>query len=310
MRAPALLLFAALLATGCVSQAGTLDPAADEPAPGPGEGADVAPETADEEDPQFCESEEGCAFWDEDYHEYVLYNVDTARIDVIVVPSASADATSDTPLLKAAVDAWAEGAQALGAEWFTSNFSITTYLAGTDEIPAEAREDPEIIVLAAEYNPVLLFGIGLEPKQFSCMALGESTIREYPVHAHHGMRIYASDCTGIGFVCFAVNTNFLLGSGVYLQDLVAHEVGHCLGGGHVGDALDFKAKRVPVQDVMSYQHDEEQIHCVSTLNIRVLEALYAPVIGAEVEQPVSAGDYYTMPRADYDHVPCGAMLDA
>lgn len=300
MRFLALLATAALLA-GCVQPtADPIDTSSDVIPSGGGPG----PVGEEDDEPVFCESEDECDFYDDDHHEYVLYDVDSVVLDVLIVPSASADHAEDTVVLKAAVDAWAAGIQELGSPWFATNLTINAYVLGKDSPPQEAVSDPEIVVLAAEYNPVLLFGIGLEPKQLGCAVLGQETVRAYEAHAHDGMRVLASDCSGAGFVCFAVNTNFLNGSPVYLQDLVAHEFGHCLGAGHVGDALDFKAKRVPVQDIMSYQHDDEQVHCVSNLNVRLLEALYAPLLGVEVDQPVSAGDFYVMPRGEYAHVAC------
>lgn len=292
----AVLLGAALLVAGCTGPGGVLEPVPRDPAP---DGSSPAPE-----EPTFCETEAGCDFWDDDYHEYVLYEVDAHVLDVLLVPSASAGAQEDTATLRAAVEAWAAGIRELGAPWFAEGFAMNVYLLGQDAPPQEALADPEIVVLAAEFNPALLFGIGLEPKQLGCSALGQETLRAYPVHAHHGMEVRAADCTGVGFVCFAANSNFLTGSQGQLHDLVAHEVGHCLGGGHVGDALDFKAKRVPVRDIMSYQHDEEQVHCVSNLNVRVLEALYASLLGQGVETPLAAGGFLTMRPADYRQVAC------
>ena len=304
MRGLAFALLRALLASGCVSQSGVVEPAPEAPS------ADTTPSSADgaapppEEAPTFCEAERDCDFWDEDYHEYVLYDVDSVTLDVLIVPSASHDALQDTATMEAAVLAWGAGIQELGAAWFADAFTLNVYVLGEDVPPAAAVQDPEIVVLAAEYNPALLLGIGLEPKQLGCALLGEETLRAYPVHAHGGMQVSAADCTGVGFLCVAANTNFLLGRKNQLHDLVAHEFGHCLGAGHVGDALDFSAKRVPVQDIMSYQNDPDQVHCVSTLNVRVLESLYAPLLGVTPDPPLSAGDYHAMPVSEYDHVAC------
>lgn len=298
MRAFALALFGALAAAGCLSPAGVVDPAAYSPS------SDATPSTVDAaaDEPAFCSSASNCDFWDEDYHEYVLYDVDTYIVDVLIVPSASPFALQDTATMKHAVDAWAAGIEELGVSWFTENFTINAYVVGQDTVPQAALEDPEIIVVAAEYNPFVLFGIGLQLPELPCR--GGDAEKTYAPHQHDGTTIYAADCEQGGLTCVALNTNFLLGGEIWLHDLVAHEFGHCLGVGHVGDALDFSAKRVPIQDIMSYQHDEEQVHCVSNLNVRVLEAIYAPLLGQTVSQPVSAGDYYTMPKADYAHVDC------
>ena len=313
MRSLVLALLGALLAAGCVSEGGVVEPGAD---PGPAAPAPAPPAPAQDaspveaaapppEEPTFCSSESTCDFWDDDYHGYALYEPDTAEIDVLVVPSASADSARDTQVARAAIQAWDDGVDALGATWFAAGFTIRLYVLGQDQVPDEAMQDPEIVVLMNEHDPFVLLGLGLEPKQYACGILGLETESERLVHAHDGMRIVAADCTGgvTGNVCFAINTNFLFGSSVYLYDLVAHEVGHCLGPGHVGDALDFSAKRVPVQDIMSYQHDDAQVHCVSTLNLRVMEGLYGHLLG-QTGARLHAGDYYAMPRSQYSHVDC------
>src|SRR5687767_332602 len=103
MRLLALLAAAAFLA-GCLDAAPTVvDPASTDVIPAGG--TPPAGEKGDE--PVFCESADDCDFFDEDYHEYVLYNVDSVVVDVLIVPSGSADNAADTPILKAAVDNWA-----------------------------------------------------------------------------------------------------------------------------------------------------------------------------------------------------------
>ena len=307
MRGLAFALLASLLAAGCISQSGAPDPAspaAPAPQPAADSGDIQVSDLAAPGDPTFCSSASNCDFWDEDYHEYVLYDVDTPVIDVLIVPSASLQSAQDTAVMKAAVLAWHTGVDQLAVSWLANAFTMNVYVVGQDAIPESARNDPEIIVLAAEYNPFVLLGIGLEPKQYACQAFGAYSLREYPLHSHDGMDIAAADCAGMGSVCVAANMNFLLGTKNQLYDLVAHEVGHCLGVGHVGDALDFAAKRVPIHDIMSYQEDPAKVHCVSTLNVRVLESLYAPVLGQTVTQPVGPGDYYDMATSQYSQVNC------
>jgi hypothetical protein len=257
-----------------------------------------------------CATASGCEFWDNNYHEYVLYDVDTPNVDVLIVPSASPDPLGDTVLMRRAVDAWSSGINALGASWFSSGFQINAYTLGTDTPPAAALLDPEIIVVGAAANPVVLFGIGEQTPASICTARGGAE-KTFPVHEHDGMQILAAECTQGGMLCVALNTNFLLADvfqgqngAIYLQDLVAHEFGHCLGGGHVGDAMDFDAKTVPMADIMSYAHDDSQVHCVSNLNVRVLEGVYAALLGQPTSAQLSAGDYYTMAPSGYNQVSC------
>jgi hypothetical protein len=270
--------------------------------------------------PEFCDEnqqgngltgKEDCTFYDEIFHGYTLYDIDTTKIDVLIVPPASPEAARDIVTLRLAVESWRDGIYELGEPWFVEHFQMNVYVAGEDIIPADALEDPEIIVIAAEANPAVLFGIGLEPFDFlglesPCRNGGEAS-RSYEDHAHDGMAIKAAECEEGGFTCAAINTNFLAGGGHRMYDLVAHEVGHCLGPGHVGDALDFAAKRVPISDIMSYTTIEGQVHCVSNLNVRVIEGIYGDLIASRPETAaplLNAGEFVHMHPGDYHNVEC------
>jgi hypothetical protein len=253
-----------------------------------------------------CTTASGCEFWDNDYHEYVLYDLmDTANIDVLIVPELSPFATRDITTIRKSIDAWDAGIDDMAAPWLADNLTIHAYTLGIDTPPQEAIEDPEIIVVTAEYNPVLLFGIGEEVPVHPCSSRSAGGIlHDFPVHDHDGMQVHMAECKHGGFQCVALNTNFLLGGPYRLYDLVAHEFGHCLGGGHVGDALDFDAKTFPHSDIMSYQYDASQVFCVSNLNTAVLEGLYGHLFGRPASERLYAGDYYTMATADYAQTNC------
>lgn len=250
----------------------------------------------------FCGS--GCQFSDDQFHQYTLYDVDTPNIDIIIVPPASPFVLSQTKPMVDAVKAWRDGIQLLGQDWAREGIKFNIYLAGTDTIPPEALQDPEIVVLGAEVNPVVLFGIGLAQPVSMCLERGGFT-RTYETHEHDGMRIVAGECKKGGFTCYAINTNFLFGGAVYMQDLVAHEVGHCLGTGHVGDALDFSAKTVPLDDIMSYQHTVKP-HCVSNMNVRSLEDVYATLLDRPEADKLRAGQYLAFNPEHYEQVSCNA----
>ncbi len=268
-----------------------------------------------EDYPVFCDENntDSCDFYDEIFHGYTLYDVDTPKVDVIIVPPASPEAQRDIVTLRMAAQQWSDGIEELGEPWFTEAFEMNVYVLGEDDIPDEARDDPEIVVLAAEFNPTLLFGIGLEPFHFfnqesPCRSIDEEVLR-YADHAHHGMSIKAAECEQGGFTCFAINTNFAwpTGDAHTMHDLVAHEIGHCLGPGHVGDALDFSANRAPIEDIMSYTPIEDQVHCVSTLNVRVMEGIYGDLIPTRPDDAVPllyAGDFVHMSPWDYMNVEC------
>ncbi|MFA5944197.1 MAG: reprolysin-like metallopeptidase [Candidatus Thermoplasmatota archaeon] len=295
----ALLALAILPLAGCLEGS---DPAADaEPtAPSPQAPAPIHPEGT----PEFCVDEDTCTFWDEDFHEFVVYDLDTTVIDVLIVPPAG-NAVDGIAASQMAVQAWEDGIRAFAAPWFNDSFEMNVYVVGVDVPDASAVQDPEIVVLTASAAPSTIVGIGLEPKQLACAVLADGgDARElYPVHSHDGMSIVAADCTGTGFTCFANNVGAALDM-INLYDLIAHEVGHCLGGGHVGDALDFSARYAPTEDIMSYQNNATQVHCVSNLNVRVLEGVYAHLLEQPEELWLPRGSFYAMSPLDYERTTC------
>jgi len=166
--------------------------------------------------------------------------------------------------------------------------------------------DPEIIVISS--NPVGGIGIGIDPLDFNSQLLeifglegaGQGACHDIQnpfdfsqwaalpgFDDHHGMNTgtyYEEDCDGAGGnVCFAVNgaidptpgmdvdyDNPAVNLPFGLFNLVAHEVGHCLTLGHVGDALDHTSKNVPTYDIMAYTDDPVGMtKCVSTLDVEV-----------------------------------------
>ncbi len=252
-------------------------------------------------------------FNDNDYHEYILYNVDTPNIDVLIVPPVSPYYGRDLTNIEKSVQAWDDGINELGPAWLADGVNINYYTLGYDTPTPEALADPEIIIFSAEYNPVLLFGIGYAAPVTWCHGIGfgePASVMTPDMFHQHEQSPWASmhaQCDDGGFQCTVINTSFFWlpdqENEIYMYDLNQHELGHCLGIGHVGDALDFEANNYPVQDIMSYQHDASQVHCVSSLNIKALEAVYGDLLGhPELHQ--HAGSYVHMSPSQYNHVDC------
>ena len=292
MRAPLLTILIGAVLAGCVqTPAAQVSPASVE---------DEALQAALADHPQFCDSEDVCDFWDDEYHQYVVYDLDATVIDVVILPPFGMSTPDQIATSRLAVQAWRDGIMAMGAEWFLAGFEMNIYAVGIDVPSLDAVQDPEIVVVSTSAQGIL--GIGLEPKQIGCMLLGEIVVRELGGHAHRGGRVFAQDCTGIGFTCFAMNVGGADPRGLY--DLIAHEVGHCLGAGHVGDALDFRARYAPVSDIMSYQGDPAQVHCVSNMNVRNLEGVYAHLLDRPEEGWLPAGSFMPFPILEYAQVEC------
>lgn len=266
-------------------------------------------------------------FNDDRYHEVVLFNWDTVELDVLVVPPATTSPIPRGIAIERSLDAWESGIRQLGAPWLAEALQFHRYTLGRDTPPAEALQDPEVIIVSAEVNPAVLFGIGAASDYFACEAVdlildaltagpglrapvGQAAPPLPPGwHGHEGspwavMNLHCSET--LENVCLVVNTNFAFQSQSqhHMYDLNAHEFGHCLGIGHVGDAGDFKAKRFPREDIMSYQYTPSQVHCVSSLNLRALEGAFAPVLGRPQSEWVGFFEYVHMDPADYVQASC------
>lgn len=163
--------------------------------------------------------------------------------------------------------------------------------------------DPEIVVVAT-HNNALLFGIGIDPLAQPVVEFGgplapandvlrsmQEGIPCLPVEnpfdvsaweavpgfdSHHAGRggTYDEDCEGGtgGNVCFAINTTLDTPPELLdwneMFDLVAHEFGHCLSLGHVGDGAEGYWGVTPTADIMAYSDDPpEGTKCVSTLDV-------------------------------------------
>lgn len=254
-------------------------------------------------------------FTDSCYHEYVLYDVDQPEIDILILPSASPYVLRDWVILEQSVKAWDDGINNLGPAWLADGVNLRWYSVGLDPIPDEATFDPEIVIVPAEFNPVLLFGIGLEAPLYWCRNVPDprelTQMAGFQQHTDSVWGMMRAKCDDGGFTCFVINTNFLWTPDAAnrrdMYDLNSHELGHCLGIGHVGDALDFTANEYPEDDIMSYEtdgRDAGQVLCVSTLNILALQQVYGKLLGQSGYPMNPEGTYVHQDPADWDDDSC------
>ncbi|HVL86502.1 MAG TPA: hypothetical protein VM681_00635 [Candidatus Thermoplasmatota archaeon] len=274
-------------------------------------------------------------FDDDLYHEVILFYWDTHVLDVLIVPPAAADVLPRLHAIEKSIDAWEDGILQLGAPWLASNLEIHRYTVGVDVPTVAAVADPEIVVLSAEYNPVLLLGIGVSWDYLACQgidpllqALSAASAASSPPadgplagaaraaptlppdwhqHPGSGWAMKVTTCRdATENICFVLNTNFAVNEfGQHrMFDLNAHEFGHCLGIGHTGDAGDFRSTTFPWYDIMSYKFTPDQVHCVSTLNVRSVEGTFARTLGRPPSEWKVYRDYVHMHPNEYDQVDC------
>lgn len=263
----------------------------------------------------ICPADVTAPFTDACYHEYLLYDVDTPKIDILIAPPVAATTLRDIQLYEQSIAAWQDGIQALGPDWLRNGISMQVYKVGYEPVPNEALWDPEIIVISASYNPVRfgLLGIGQNVPVTACHGITfpiESmeqarTIPNFHYHDGSGYATARAQCNQGGYTCFVINMEAIGNTAQArrnMYDLNSHEFGHCLGIGHVGDALDFAASSFPPQDIMSYQLGSH-VHCVSTLNIKALEKTYGHLLG-QGGTGNTANSYVHMDPADWRDDEC------
>lgn len=229
-----------------------------------------------------------------------LNAIDTPKVDVDVLVPVSPLAERDMRVAEQAVMMWEGGLDYLAGEmglgWLEQGFemNVRTHMVKTDPTGALSEPlslvDPEVVVVVS--NPAGGIGIGIDPVSFAgelgivdgegapCLsipnALNFSTWQDSGRFEQHGREnggTYVEDCGGVGGnVCFAVNgaVDPLPGESDFfgLFDLVAHEFGHCLTLGHVGDGADGPWGPTTSNDIMAYSTDPVGLaKCVSTLDV-------------------------------------------
>jgi hypothetical protein len=258
--------------------------------------------------------------------------LDSPQIDVLVMLPLTPAVERDMRIMRQAVEMWEGGidylAPQMGMQWMADgvDFHVTVdYFdpvgGNGGEFTTEPVVDPEIVVIGA-LNPVGVTGIGIDPVAntfvnpngpLPCLPVDNPfDIEQWEAlpgfNDHHQERsgTYNEDCGDTdggqsgGNVCFAVNTALDPAPGTVelasLFDLVAHEFGHCLTVGHVGDGAEGWWAATPTNDIMAYHSDPPGINkCVSTLDVEGLATVmsrYLDVDGDGVagNNPLVAND--------------------
>ena len=250
--------------------------------------------------------------------------LDSPQVDVLVLVPVSPAAERDMRTMRQAVEMWEGGidylAQEMGLDWLAEgmDFHVTVdYVDPLDpggEFTTYPIVDPEIVVVAT--NAVGAgTGIGIDP-QYS-PSVRPVTGEEARCHnisnpfdfehwqslpgfdSHHEDRsgTYVEDCGGRGGnICFSVYSGLDAAPGIAdmkasFFDVVAHEFGHCLTLGHLGDAKDDVWNPVPYADIMSYSPEPPgRTKCVSTLDIEGVAVRMSRYLDTNGDGAVDEGD--------------------
>ena len=249
-----------------------------------------------------------------------MNGLDSPQVDVLIMLPASPTAERDMRIMRQAVEMWDGGvhylAPQMGLDWLGRgmHFNIAVDIAGatTNGFNPYPIVDPEIVVLAT--NPVGGIGIGVDPVATASLLFGGAgdvpctglrnpfdfdVWKSVPGFDHHhaeNMGTYVEDCNGAGGnVCFAINGAIDPDARVMdfftMFDLVAHEFGHCLTIGHVGDGAEGPWAKVPTNDIMSYNSDPPGLSkCVSTLDVEGIATRMSHYLDVNGDHRVTAKD--------------------
>ncbi|HVT78944.1 MAG TPA: hypothetical protein VHD87_18020 [Acidimicrobiales bacterium] len=281
--------------------------------------------------PPGCENDTFTATDNACYHMRTGMNgLDSSDVDVLLMVPASPTATRDMRIMRQAVEMWNGGihylAPQMGVPWMKNmHFKISTDIesaAAGQGIVTYPIVDPEIVVVAT--NPVGGAGIGIDPWATEMRNLGQNpetpctgvsnpfdldTWKGMPGYDHHdhepGATVTERCPNGGGNVCFALTPAIDPDPPALdvfnLFDLVAHEFGHCLTIGHVGDGAEGPWSKVPTNDIMSYNTDPPGLNkCVSTLDVEGIAVTQSHYIDTNHDGVVNDADHVDANQASWD----------
>ncbi|MEY2398760.1 MAG: hypothetical protein QOJ00_1934 [Actinomycetota bacterium] len=248
-----------------------------------------------------------------------MNGLDSPQVDVLILVPVSPTAERDMRIMREAVQMWEGGvhnlAPQMGLNWLGQGMQFHITVDEVDpnsEFTTYPVVDPEIVVVAT--NPVGGAGIGIDPLTTISPIAGTSpegpctgihnpfdfdawnNLPGFDRHHKERMGTYVEDCGGAGGnICFAINGAIDpapdLTEEFSMFDLVAHEFGHCLTIGHVGDGAEGPWGKVPTNDIMSYNTDPPGLNkCVSTLDVEGIATRMSRYLDVNADHKVDAKD--------------------
>jgi hypothetical protein len=204
------------------------------------------------------------------YEQPIWFQWERAELDILIVPpnhgqiyneggplggQGPGELTPTNSYLKAidaSIEAYRQAAAEFGPRWLKKGLELRSYVLGRDQVPQEALEEPEIVVVTDESKAsVLGIAINLRP-------------------------------------CIVNNSKMMTTSVTYadMYNIMGQEFGHCLGldhvaGGRPGDpvlALDVLNGTYPHQPGQA----ENPLHCLSNMNVAGLKVVFGPALGKRI----------------------------
>ena len=212
------------------------------------------------------------------YQQPIWFQWNRAEIDILVVPpnhgqiynqeegplggTDPAELTPTNSYLKAmerSIDAYRQAVHRFGPRWLNKGLKLRSYVLGRDDVPTEALQQPEIIVVTDETKASTL-----------------------------GIAINTKDALGQDVPCIVNNSKLMVSSFTYadMYNVMGQEFGHCLGLDHVTGGSP--GDQVLAMDLLNgtYPHQPgakgNPFHCLSNMNTLGLKVVFAPAFGKSI----------------------------